>query len=133
MKNVIIKQKQYKDYGIFTHIYCVDVNYDFNEKSVEDIVKFVKEEPFFDVLIHTNDISHDVIKVIEEISKIKTIWFKSDKMLFEDFATMQEESRKTIGFDKIEVMIDTLGDVIDVKKSLEEEKLVNFNYMELPF
>ena len=133
MKNVIIKRKAYKDYGIFTHIYCVDVNYDFNEKSVEEIVKYVEEEPFFDVLIYTNDISHDVIKVIEEISKIKKIWFKSDKMLFEDFAIMQEESRKTIGFDKIEVMIDTLGDVIDVKKSLEEEKLVKFNYMELPF
>lgn len=79
MKNVITKFTTYKDYGLFNHIYLLDVDYVFNEKSVEDIMEFVKSEPFFDV------------------------------------------------------MIDALGDEIDVRKSLKEDNLVSFIYEELPF
>lgn len=128
-----MKLGYYKDINYFVHIYFLDVDYDFNEKSFDDILKFVNCEPFFDVLIHTNDITHDIVELINEVSKIKNVWLESNEMLFEDFAVMQEETRKAIGFDKIEIMIDSLEDVIDVKKSLEEEKLVKFNYKELPF
>ena len=32
------------------------------ECNVEDIMEFIKNEPFFDVMIHTNDISHEARK-----------------------------------------------------------------------
>ena len=133
MKNVITKFTSYKDYGLFNHIYLLDVDYVFNEKSVEDIMEFVKSEPFFDVMIHTNDISHEVIKLFKEISKYKDIWLQSDELYYEEFGNMNEEVINTIGFDKVSVMIDALGDEIDVRKSLEEENLVSFIYGELPF
>lgn len=133
MKNVVTKLGYYKDINYFIHIYFLNIGYEFNEKSLEDILKFVNDEPFFDVLIHTNGITHDIVEVIKEISKLKNVWLESDEMLFENFAVMQEETIKEIGFDKIEIMIDALEDVIDVKKSLTEGKLVKFNYMELPF
>lgn len=133
MKNVVTKYMYYKDIDFFNHIYFLDVDYDFNEKTIDDIIKFVTDEPFFDVLIHANDITHDIVTVIKEVSKVKNVWFESSEMLFETFATMQEDTRRVIGFDKVQVMIDALGDVIDVKKSIEEESLVKFNYMELPF
>ena len=46
---------------------------------------------------------------------------------------MNEDIIKIIGFDKVNVMIDALGDEIDVKKSLEEDNLVSFIYEKLPF
>ena len=46
---------------------------------------------------------------------------------------MNEDTIKIIGFDKVNVMIDALGDEIDVKKSLEEDNLVSFIYEKLPF
>ena len=44
MKNVITKFAAYKEYGLFNHIYLLDVDYVFNEKSVEDIMEFIKNE-----------------------------------------------------------------------------------------
>ena len=133
MKNVITKCATYKNYGLFNHIYLLDVDYVFNEKSVEDIMEFIKNEPFFDVMIHTNDISHEVIRLFKEISKYKNIWLQSNELYYEEFGNMNEDTIKIIGFDKVNVMIDALGDEIDVKKSLQEDNLVSFIYDKLPF
>lgn len=133
MKNVITKFAAYKEYGLFNHIYLLDVDYVFNEKSVEDIMEFIKNEPFFDVMIHTNDISHEVIRLFKEISKYKNIWLQSNELYYEEFGNMNEDIIKIIGFDKVNVMIDALGDEIDVKKSLKEDNLVSFIYEKLPF
>lgn len=133
MKNVITKFTTYKEYGLFNHIYLLDVDFIFNEKSIEDIMEFVKNEPFFDVMIHTNDISNEIIKLFKEISKYKDIWLQSDELYYEEFGNMNEDMIKIIGFDKVKVMIDALGDVIDVKKSLQEDNLVSFIYEKLPF
>ena len=133
MKNVITKFAAYKEYGLFNHIYLLDVDYVFNEKSVEDIMEFIKNESFFDVMIHTNDISHEVIRLFKEISKYKNIWLQSNELYYEEFGNMNEDIIKIIGFDKVNVMIDALGDEIDVKKSLKEDNLVSFIYEKLPF
>lgn len=133
MKNVITKFAAYKEYGLFNHIYLLDVDYVFNEKSVEDIMEIIKNEPFFDVMIHTNDISHEVIRLFKEISKYKNIWLQSNELYYEEFGNMNEDIIKIIGFDKVNVMIDALGDEIDVKKSLKENNLVSFIYEKLPF
>lgn len=133
MKNVITKFTTYKEYGLFNHIYLLDVDFIFNEKSIEDIMEFIKNEPFFDVMIHTNDISNEIIKLFKEISKYKDIWLQSDELYYEEFGNMNENTIKFIGFDKVKVMIDALGDVIDVKKSLQEDNLVSFIYEKLPF
>ena len=133
MKNVITKFAAYKEYGLFNHIYLLDVDYVFNEKSVEDIMEFIKNEPFFDVMIHTNDISHEVIRLFKEVSKYKNIWLQSNELYYEEFGNMNEDIIKIIGFDKVNVMIDALGDEIDVKKSLKENNLVSFIYEKLPF
>ena len=133
MKNVIIKCATYKNYGLFNHIYLLDVDYVFNDKSIADIIRFIKSDPFFDVMIHTNDISHEVIHLIQEISKYKDIWLQSDELYYEEFGNMDEDAIKTIGFDKVKVMIDALGDEINVKKSLQEDNLVSFIYDKLPF
>lgn len=133
MKNVITKFTTYKEYGLFNHIYLLDVDFIFNEKSIEDIMEFVKNEPFFDVMIHTNDISNEIVKLFKEISKYKDIWLQSDELYYEEFGNMNEDMIKIIGFDKVKVMIDALGDEIDVKKSLQEDNLVSFIYEKLPF
>lgn len=133
MKNVITKFTTYKEHGLFNHIYLLDVDFIFNEKSIEDIMEFIKNEPFFDVMIHTNDISNEIIKLFKEISKYKDIWLQSDELYYEEFGNMNEDMIKIIGFDKVKVMIDALGDVIDVKKSLQEDNLVSFIYEKLPF
>ena len=111
----------------------LDVDYVFNDKSIADIIRFIKSDPFFDVMIHTNDISHEVIHLIQEISKYKDIWLQSDELYYEEFGNMDEDAIKTIGFDKVKVMIDALGDEINVKKSLQEDNLVSFIYDKLPF
>ena len=133
MKNVITKFAVYKEYGLFNHIYLLDVDYVFNEKSVEDIMEFIKNDPFFDVMIHTNDISHEVIRLFKEISKYKNIWLQSNELYYEEFGNMNQDTIKIIGFDKVNVMIDARGDEIDVKKSLEEDNLISFIYEKLPF
>jgi len=133
MKNVITKFCSYKDIGLFNHIYILDVNYDFNEKSVEDVINYVKNEPFFDVLIHTNYITDDVTILLEKLSEFKEIWLESDKILFEDIGILSDEDIVKMGINKINVMIDGLGDMIDVKKSLNEKSFVKYNYIELPF
>ena len=133
MKNIVTKFDFYKDISFFNHIYFLDVDFSFNEKTIEEIKEFVSEEPFYDVLIYTNDLTLDVIKVLKEISKTKKIWFETNDMLFEDFGVMQDETMKILGIDNIYVMIDALGDVIDFKKSLKQNVLIKFNYMELPF
>lgn len=127
MKNVLLKYGYYDEYGFFSHVYYVDCDYSFNEKNVNEIIEFVMNEPLNDVLIHTNDLSHEIIEVVKEISKFKKVWLQTQTFLFEDFAAMKEETLKILGFDKIDVMIDALGDIINVKKSLKEEKLVEFN------
>lgn len=133
MKNVVTKSSYYRDIGFFNHIYFLDGEYEFNEKNVNDIVKFVKSEPFHPVLVHANNVSNDLIEVFRKISQEREIWFKTDKMFFEDFAVLGKEMLETLNFDKVSVMIDALDDVIDVKKSLKENSLIKFNYMELPF
>ena len=133
MKNVIVKRGFYNEIIFFAHIYFVDVNETFNEKSVDEIMDFIDNDPFCDIMIHANDFTLDIIEIIKRIPAWKKIWFQSDKLLFEDFAVMNQETRKNIWFDRIEVMIDTLGDIIDVRKSIENECLVNFDYMDVPF
>ena len=117
MKNVITKFATYKNYGLFKHIYLLDVDYVFNDKSIADIIRFIKSDPFFDVMIHTNDISHEVIRLFKEISKYKNIWLQSNELYYEEFGNMNEETIKIIGFDKVNVMIDALGDEIDLTYS----------------
>ena len=127
MKNIVLKYGYYNDYGFFSHVYYVDCDYCFNKKTVNEIVEFVMNEPLNDVLIHTNDLNHEIIEVVKEISKFKKVWLQTQTFLFEDFAVMKKEALKILGFDKIDVMIDALGNIIDVKESLREEKLVEFN------
>lgn len=115
MKNVLLKYGYYDEYGFFSHVYYVDCDYSFNEKNVNEIIEFVMNEPLNDVLIHTNDLSHEIIELVKEISKFKKVWLQTQTFLFEDFAVMKEETLKILGFDKINVMIDALGDIIDVK------------------
>lgn len=133
MKNIALKSNFYKNIGFFTHIYFVNADYVFNEKSFDEIIEFIYENPFHDVLIHTNDINTDVVRLIKEISKTKHVWLESQSFLAEDFVMMQEDTMKALGIDKIEVMIDALEDIIDLKKTIEEQKLVKFDYMGLPF
>lgn len=137
MKNVIIKQKQYKDYGIFTHIYCVDVNYDFNEKSVEEIVKCVEDCFLFPVMIHTNDISLEIVNLLKKISKLppykNEIWLNTNNFLFEYFADIDEETIEELALDNIDYMVDALGDEIDFKGSLVFNELIKYEHIECPF
>jgi len=133
MKNIITKFCSYKDIGLFNHIFILDVNYVFNEKSIEDIINYVKNEPFFDVLIHTNHITDDVVTLLQKISEFKQIWLQSDKILFEDIGVLDDEDIIRNGIDKIEVMIDALGDMIDLKKSLNGKSFVKFDLVSLPF
>ena len=133
MKNIIIKKNFYKDIGYFSHVYFVDFVCNFNEKSIEEIVNYVTEEPFCDVMIHANNLNYDVIKVLKELAKVKDIWFETNNLLFEDFAVIEKDIMKVLGIDKIKIMIDALGDVIDFKKSIENEEFVKFEYMILPF
>ncbi len=133
MKNIITKFCSYKDIGLFNHIFILDVNYVFNEKSIEDIINYVKNEPFFDVLIHTNYITDDVVTLLQKISEFKKIWLQSDKILFEDIGVLDDEDIIRNGIDKIEVMIDALGDMIDLKKSLNGKSFVKFDLVSLPF
>lgn len=133
MKNIVTKTAYYKDISYFSHIYFLDINYDFNEKSIEELVDFVNSDPFSDVLIHTNDITLDVIHTIKELSKVKTIWLQSDTFLFEDFGVMDKEVLQILGLDQISFMIDALDEVIDMEKSLETEELIKYDYDVLPF
>ena len=71
MKNVLLKYGYYDEYCFFSLVYYVDCDYSFNEKNVNEIIEFVMNEPLNDVLIHTNDLSHEIIEVVKEISKFK--------------------------------------------------------------
>ena len=84
MKNVILKREYYKDYGMFSHVYLVDVNYDFNEKSVDEILDFIESDPFSPVMIHTNDVTVGLCILLKGINEFREIWFKTDNFLFED-------------------------------------------------
>ena len=64
MKNVIMKNECYKDYGMFNHIYKLDVKYDFNKKTVDDVLNFVESDPFSPVMIHTNGFSLEIIELL---------------------------------------------------------------------
>jgi len=137
MKNVITKTTVYKDYGLFQHVYFVDVNYNFNEKSVKDIIKYVKSDPFSPVMIHTNDISIEIIRLIKKISELydysKEIWLKTDNFLFEDFMTFDEENFSILGLDKIDILIDKLGDEIDLKFSWHYDTYIPYEHVKCPF
>lgn len=133
MKNIVTKLGLYKNYGFFNHVYFLDCDYPLNEKTLEDVVEFIVKEPFFDIMIHANDLSVDVIETIKCLSKIRTIVFQSDEILFEDFATMDKETMNVFGIDNINVMIDALGDTINLKDSIREKKLVKYDYFNLPF
>lgn len=133
MKNVVTKLTSYNNINIFNNIYFLNVKYDFNEKDIGEIIDFVKKEPFCDVLIHTDDITIDVINTIKAISNIKNVWLKSNVLTFEDLLAISEQGKEILGIDRIDKMIDSTDNVIDFKKSLENGFLVKFNYMELPF
>ena len=133
MKNVVTKLTSYNNINIFNNIYFLNVKYDFNEKDIGEIIDFVKKEPFYDVLIHTDDITIDVINTIKAISNIKNVWLKSNVLTFEDLLAISEQGKEILGIDRIDKMIDSTDNVIDFKKSLENGFLVKFNYMELPF
>ena len=133
MKNVITKFGSYKDNGFFNHIYFVDTDYNFNEKSIEEIVKFIVKDPFHDIMIHANDLNVDVIDTIKCVSKIKDIIFQTDTILFEDISIMDENTLNTLGMDKVDIMIDALGDMIDLKNSLKRQKFIKYHYNNLPF
>ena len=81
MKNVITKFCPYKNIGLFNYIYILDVNYNFNEKSIEEIINWVKDEPFFDVLIYTNHITADITILLEKLSEFKKIFISSSVIL----------------------------------------------------
>ena len=132
MKNIVLKTDFYKDIHYMNHIYFLDVDFDFNEKNIEDIIKFV-DNPLIDVMIHSNDLTVDVIQTLKEIGKYRNIWFETKNILFEDFAVMEKESIETLGINHIDVMIDGLGEMIDLQKSLEEGKILRADYWILPF
>lgn len=111
----------------------IDVNYNFNEKSVEEIIKVVKEEPFCPVMLHIDDISVEIIELIKRLSEFKEVWLQSNTLFYEDFANMNKETIMTFGIDRIKVMIDALEDEIDIEKSLNDDNLVSFIYEEVPF
>ena len=133
MKNVVTKLTSYNNINIFNNIYFLNVKYDFNEKDIGEIIDFVKKEPFCDILIHTDDITIDVINTIKAISNIKDVWLKSNVLTFEELLAISEQGKEILGIDRIDKMIDSTDNVIDFKKSLENGFLVKFNYMELPF
>lgn len=126
MKNVIYKNEWYKDYGLFCHVYYVEVNYDFNYKTIDEIFEFIKEMPFCHVMLHTNDISHEIIGLIKKISLGRHIWLKSNKLTIEDILKMNDETLKILGFDKIKVFIGEDEKVIDLNKTLQEKKIFEF-------
>ena len=100
MKNIALKSNFYKNIGFFTHIYFVNADYVFNEKSFDEIIEFIYENPFHDVLIHANDINADVVRLIKEISKTKHVWLESQSFLAEDFVMLKEDAMKVLGIDK---------------------------------
>ena len=145
MKNVILKTKEYKDYGLFNHVYIVDVKYHFNDKSVDEIMEYLKSDPFSPVMIHTNGFSLELIELLEKIyseltvfeeDKIilyKEIWFNTDKFTFEEFSTLDEKTICFFNIDKIDYMVDALGDEIDFKRSIVFNELIKYEHIECPF
>jgi hypothetical protein len=132
MKNVILKTAEYKDYGMFSHVYFVDVNYDFNEKNIDEIVEFIEKTPFMDVMIHSNDIIFGLGELLKKISQDKEIWFETNGFLFEDLAYLSDDFYSTLGFDKIDAIIDNIGQPIDFKRSIVYNELVEYKN-ECPF
>jgi hypothetical protein len=130
MKNVIMKNECYKDYGMFNHIYILDVKYDFNKKTVDDILNFVESDPFSPVMIHTSGFSLELIELLGKISK--EIWFNSDNFLFEDFSVLDDKTIELFNIHKIDYMIDALGDEIDLKRSVVFNELIRYDN-ECPF
>lgn len=133
MKNVLVKFKTYANLGAFNHIYFVNGDYDFNDVSLEEIVEEVEKEPFFAVMVHAKKVTPDVMMVIEELSKIREIWYENLDISFQDFLKMMKNEEKWCCIDKISIMIDTYGNIVDIERSLAENHLVKFNYMVLPF
>ena len=129
-----MKSEWYKDYGMFSHIYLLDVNYVFNQKTVEDVMEFVNSDPFSPVMIHTSGFSLELItlldKIFEETNKI--IWFKTDSFLFEDFSVLDDKTVELFNIHKIDYMIDALGDEIDLKRSVVYNELIKYDN-ECPF
>ena len=132
MKNVILKTAEYKDYGIFSHVYFVDVNYVFNEKNIDEIVEFIEKTPFMNVMIHSDDIIFGIGELLKKISQDKEIWFETNGFLFEDLAYLSDDFYLTLGFDKIDVIIDNIGQPIDFKRSIVYNELVEYKN-ECPF
>ena len=125
-----MKNECYKDYGMFNHIYILDVKYDFNKKTVDDILSFVESDPFSPVMIHTSGFSLELIELLGKISK--EIWFKSDNFLFEDFSVLDDKTIELFNIHKIDYMIDALGDEIDLKRSVVFNELIRYDN-ECPF
>ena len=128
MKNVVMKNKTYKDYGMFNHIYLLDVKYDFNDKSVEDVMNFVNSDPLSPVMIHTSGFSLELIRLLDRIfsETSKEIWFNTDNFLFEDFYGLDDKTIEMFNIHKIDYIIDALGDEIDFKRSMVYNELIKY-------
>jgi hypothetical protein len=145
MKNVILKTKEYKNYGLYNHVFLIDVNYKFNEKSVDEIFEFIKSDPFSPVMIHTDGFSLELISLLEkiyseltvfeedEVKLYKEIWLKTNKFIFEDFAALDDKTIELFNIDKIDYIIDALGDEIDLKRSMVYNELIKYEHIECPF
>ena len=78
---------------MFNQVYVFDVNYHFNEKCVDDIINWIKDDPFeCNVLIYFDDCkqSDDIVKIINEISN--DVWIKSSCLSMEDIVSLLEET-----------------------------------------
>ena len=132
MKNVIMKSEWYKDYGMFSHIYLLDVDYDFNDKSIEDIMDFVNSDPLSPIMIHTNDITYDLVEILKKMTMDKEIWFEIKNELFENIADFPESCVIDWGILNIDYIVDALGDEIDYKRSVVFNELIKYD-TECPF
>ena len=131
--NCLTKIAPYKDYGMFAHVYILNDIDGKCEKNIDDVIDFVKTDPFSPVMLHVDGFYFETVYLLKELSQFKEIWFDTDGYLFEDFAVMYDEMRKIFGISNIDVMIDALDDVIDLKKSFEMEEFVRFEPMDCPF
>ena len=132
MKNVIMKNECYKDYGMFNHIYLLDVDYDFNDKSIEDIMDFVNSDPLSPIMIHTNDITYYLVEILKKMTMDKEIWVEIKNELFENIADFPESCVIDWGILNVDYIVDALGDEIDYKRSVVFNEFIRYDN-ESPF
>lgn len=129
-----MKNEYYKDYCMFNHVYLLNVNYDFNNKSVDEVFDYIKKDPLSPVMIHTSGFSLELITLLDKIfsETSKTIWFKTDNFLFEDFSVLNDKTIELFNIHKIDYVVDALGDEIDLKRSMVYNELITYDN-ECPF